>query len=141
MDLRRTADGRECLLDAAHNPDGAAALANALATDLPWLGCPLVFGAMQDKDIAAMVRTLAPVVGPIICTRPSNPRATAPETLVDIIGRTVPGHEAVAEPDPASALGRAWQDHRRVVVAGSIFLLGDVLEALRMPCYPQERLP
>jgi hypothetical protein len=33
----------------------------------------------------------------------------------------------VVEPAPVRALAAAWNRHRRVVVAGSIFLLGDVL--------------
>ena len=140
MDLRRTHDGRDVLFDAAHNPDGAAALARALARDATWSNPPLVFAAMQDKDAAAMLRALAGVVGPIVCTRPSNPRATAPETLVEIAERAASGHVVVAESDPARALALAWQRGPRIVVSGSIFLVSEVLEALGMPCYPQKRL-
>ena len=55
LDLRRLPDGRELLLDAAHNPAGAAALASYLQA---WSNdrLPLVFAAMRDKDADGMLR-------------------------------------------------------------------------------------
>ena len=55
LDRRRLADGRELLLDAAHNPAGAASLASYL-TDEGGDPRPLVFAAMRDKDVARHVR-------------------------------------------------------------------------------------
>ena len=63
LDLRRLADGREVLLDAAHNPAGAAALASYLRELEPGR-LPLVFAGMRDKDVDGMLRALLPVVGP-----------------------------------------------------------------------------
>ena len=59
LDLRRFADGREVLLDAAHNPAGAAALASYLRETWPDEQPPLVFAAMRDKDVARHVRGAA----------------------------------------------------------------------------------
>ena len=54
----RAAGGRRVLLDAAHNPAGAWALASYLKREFPE-PLPMVFGAMRDKDVALMLKTSA----------------------------------------------------------------------------------
>jgi dihydrofolate synthase / folylpolyglutamate synthase len=128
LDLR-VRDGREVLLDAAHNPDGAAALAAYLREiwrDKP----PLVFAAMRDKDVRGMFAALLPAVDRLVLTRASNARAAEPEELAALAREVAPSLPIANEPSPAAALARAWQHAPRIVVAGSIFLLGDVMRAL-----------
>jgi dihydrofolate synthase / folylpolyglutamate synthase len=126
LDLRRLAGDRELLLDAAHNPAGAAALASYLKTecDAP---PPLVFAAMRDKDTIGMLRELIPVVSRVIVTRASTPRSADPRDLAARARAINPDFPIAAEPSVADALAAAWQTSRRIVVAGSIFLLGDVI--------------
>src|SRR5438045_1044194 len=64
-------------LDGAHNPHAAAALARSL----PGGPVHLVFGALQDKDAAAMLRELAPRAATIHYCAPDSPRATPPGEL------------------------------------------------------------
>ena len=59
LDVRRLADGREVLLDAAHNPDGARALAAYIRTS-PFSGAPLVFAALRDKDVDGILSPSRP---------------------------------------------------------------------------------
>jgi len=119
--------GRPLLLDAAHNPAGARALASYLLSAAPG-GVSLVFGAMKDKAVAEMLRELAPVTGMAICTTAPSPRAmTAAELLVLARGQ---GLDAEAADDPMAAVTRACESPRPVVVAGSIFLIGAVRERL-----------
>jgi dihydrofolate synthase/folylpolyglutamate synthase len=126
LDLRRLAGGRELLLDAAHNPDGAAALARFLdAWDGPKPA--LVFGAMRDKDAAGMLRALLPSVARLIVTRAENPRSADPDALADAARAIASDLPIALERSAAAALDAAWRQGTRVVVAGSIFLLGDVL--------------
>jgi dihydrofolate synthase/folylpolyglutamate synthase len=129
LDTRRLADGRELLLDAAHNPAGAAALASYLGSD-PSGPRPLVFAAMRDKAAADMLAALLPHVSDLVITRASNPRSAEPDALADLARRIAPTLQVTVEPRVADALGRAWQHSARIVVAGSIFLLGDVLRAI-----------
>jgi dihydrofolate synthase/folylpolyglutamate synthase len=126
LDLRQLPDGREALLDAAHNPDGATALAAFLASKSS-MKSPLVFGAMRDKDAANMLRALAPVVSNVILTRASNARSADPEELAAIARRAAPDLAIAVHPVLRDALAAAWQRSPRIVVAGSIFLLGDVM--------------
>lgn len=127
LDIRRLADGREAMLDAAHNPQGAAALA-AYLRDSPFAGAPLVFAAMRDKDVDGMLRALAPEVGPIVLTRSSSARSAEPAELAARARGVMPGRPVHVASSPSEALDVAWRIAPRIVVAGSIFLLGDVMK-------------
>jgi len=132
--------GREVLLDGAHNPAGAAALATALDDLRPFLAggadrypppLTLVTASMADKDVDGVVRALA-VAGAlraarIICTRPDVPRALAPEQLAAHWRGALPGAAPIVEPDPGAALDRALAEgDGPIVVAGSLYLVGAV---------------
>jgi dihydrofolate synthase/folylpolyglutamate synthase len=127
LDVRRLADGRELLLDAAHNPAGAASLASYLKAERA-LPRPLVFGAMRDKDVTGMFAALLPAVGTVIVTRVSNARSADPASLAERARTIAPAMPIVIEPDLDRALDAAWRVSPRIVVAGSIFLLGDVMK-------------
>ncbi len=120
-------DGRRLLLDAAHNPAGAAVLADFLGN----IGEPvdLLFGVLADKDYTEMLGLLAPRVRRIVLTTPASPRAKNPAELAALLG----GREGVfVEPDLGQALERALGLHGKVLVAcGSIFLIGEVRRAVR----------
>lgn len=128
LDTRRLADGRELLLDAAHNPAGAAALASYLESDPQRR--PLVFAAMRDKAIGEMLTALVSAVDSLIVTRASNPRSADPDEIAATARGLAPSLTIEVEPRVDRALARAWQHSPRIVVAGSIFLLGDVLKAI-----------
>jgi dihydrofolate synthase/folylpolyglutamate synthase len=120
-------EGCRVVLDAAHNPAGARALASYLRGVAPD-GVTLVFGAMKDKAIAEMLSALAPVVSTAVCTTAPNARAMPAGELAVMASRV--GMTAEAVDDPLTALRRACALGRMVVVAGSIFLLGPVRERL-----------
>ena len=124
---RFEAYGCSVVLDAAHNPAGARALA-AYLRRTESRGVTLVFGAMQDKAIAPMLSALAPAVTSLICVTAPNPRATPAAELA----RLADGLGLRAEPieDPIAAVRHACAAGRTVVVAGSIFLIGPVREWL-----------
>ena len=127
LDVRRLADGRELLLDAAHNPAGAASLASYLLAE-GGEPRPLVFAAMRDKDVAAMFAVLLPAVGRLVLTRASNARSADPESLAAQARAAAPALPIAIAPDIGDALDAAWSASPRIVVAGSIFLLGDVMK-------------
>ena len=130
LELVHTA-GTDVLLDAAHNADGVRALACHLR-EIGWTGATVVFGAMQDKDVAAMLAQLAPVCGVLICTTPETPRAL-PAADVARLAALVPGArwDVRVVADPATALQHALAGFSRVVAAGSIFLIGPLRGILR----------
>jgi dihydrofolate synthase/folylpolyglutamate synthase len=121
--------GRSVLLDAAHNVAGASTLAAYLREAWP-SPPPLVFGAMRDKDAGGMLAALGDSVGRVVFTAPAIDRATPPQDLLALanaIGMPVP---AEAAPSLDAALERAFAFGPRIVVAGSIFLLGEALPRL-----------
>lgn len=122
MEMVAPASGSPLLvMDSAHNPAAAEALAVALdASDLPRPRV-LLFAAMADKDWRAMLAALLPCFDAVVLTAPPMARAERPERFLEAApqGRVVsPAHAALAE---ARGLATA---HGSVVVTGSIFLLG-----------------
>jgi dihydrofolate synthase/folylpolyglutamate synthase len=109
------------VLDGAHNPHGARALADALAGFAPVV---LVIAVSSDKDVAGIARELVPVASAVIATRYAQPRALDP----DLITRAFAGVPAETAPDLANALAVARARAGTtsvVVVAGSLFLVGE----------------
>ena len=127
LEVRRFADGRELLLDAAHNPAGAASLASYLRAE-GGPPRPLVFAAMRDKDVAGMFAALLPAIGSLVITRASNARAADPAWLEQQARTIAPALPIAIVPAVDEALDAAWRAATKIVVAGSIFLLGDVLK-------------
>lgn len=105
------------LLDAAHNPDGAQALAAHLAAR-PKEKRVLVFGAMRDKDWPAMLAALGPEVSSTIFCAPPLGRAERPEVLAKGRGTAASSVEAAVD-----AAKRRAGPTGLVVVCGSIFVL------------------
>jgi dihydrofolate synthase / folylpolyglutamate synthase len=129
LERRMLSRGRELILDAAHNPAGAAALSSYLTGSG---GTPpvLVFAAMRDKDIGGMLRTLLPAVSRLIVTRAANSRSADPDVLATEARAIAPGLAVDVIASPIAALDAAWTMSNRVVVAGSIFLLGDIMKEI-----------
>ena len=128
LQLVETAGGRKVLLDAAHNPAGAAALSAYLTQEFPPL--PLVFGAMRDKDASEMLRILLPAASMLVVTEPGNARARPAAELAALARSIAPACRIEVEPDPMAALDRAWNEQSMICAPGSIFLIGDLLNGL-----------
>ncbi|GAB4237034.1 MAG: folylpolyglutamate synthase/dihydrofolate synthase family protein [Acidobacteriota bacterium] len=118
------------ILDGGHNPHAARNLAEYLQgfTREPRT---LIFGCMQDKDAPAILRPLLPLFDRVLFTRVRNPRAASTDTLRSLH----PAAEAVE--DPLEALDLAARFPGTTVVAGSFYLVGEVLRGLTEP----ERTP
>lgn len=125
LDLVSVGD-RSVLVDGAHNPAGARALAEYLREVSPD-GLPIVFGLMADKAAEPMLSALAPLAVPLVVTRAPGRRAADPDALAEIAGRLVPTPSLIVEPDIGRALAAAWRHQPTIVVAGSLYLAGDVL--------------
>jgi dihydrofolate synthase/folylpolyglutamate synthase len=120
LDGRRLGAGR-MLLDGAHNPAGARALAESLRA----LGVQqpnIVFGAMRGKDVGGALRALAPLEPRFVFTAVDDPGAHDPDDLA-AIWRQIGGVSRV-ERDPEAAVRIA--DGDPVVVAGSLYLVGAI---------------
>ena len=121
----------DVILDGCHNEEGARALARYIGDFVP--GRPiLVFAAACDKPVRRMATHLFPLARRVILTRFPSPRASDPNE----IRRMLPSFKAktAIEPDPMKAVSLAMVEAGRrgtVVVAGSLFLVGEVKRCWR----------
>ena len=109
----------DVILDGAHNPHGAHALAEALSQR-----AVLVLAISADKDARAIVTALAPRAIAIVATRYQQDRAMPPDELARI-ARTVTGVAVDAADDLDAALAIARRYGAPIVIAGSLFLVGE----------------
>lgn len=121
------------LVDAAHNPHGAQALAVAIRGYFDFSELVLVMGILEDKDAHGIVDALAPLAARIHVTQSHSDRAIPAGNLADRVAEWT--HDAVRlEFDTlADALdeAREWADAapgRAVLVTGSITLVGEAIE-------------
>ena len=121
---------RTLLLDGAHNPAGARALAQYLDETGLAGRVDLLFGGMADKDLAAVFAPLAARARRIVLVAPLSPRAETPETLRVRVARP----ELETAPSVGEGLLRLEETEGDgpILVAGSLYLVGEVLR-LRSP--------
>lgn len=128
--LQLVATEPSIVLDAAHNPHGAASLAQALTEVFAFASTVGVVGILADKDVDGVLRELEPVLSEIVVTASDSPRAVPIDELashaVAIFGadRVVVGgpvSEALAE-----ARSLALESSSGIIVAGSITVVGEV---------------
>ncbi|MBZ5591067.1 MAG: bifunctional folylpolyglutamate synthase/dihydrofolate synthase [Acidobacteriia bacterium] len=118
----------EIILDGAHNPAGARALADYIRQFYDGRDIVMIYGAMRDKAVAEMAGSLFPLVGEVIATAPRQSRAVDPETI-----RALAEHPRVhTAPDLGASLeiARAGPRDRVIFISGSLFLVGEALALL-----------
>ncbi len=125
------------IIDAAHNPAGAAVLAQALEDSFAFAATVAVVAVMADKDVAGIIEALEPAVDHIICTSNGSPRGMPAKELGDIASLLVNSVSVV--PDLVAAMDAAyeWVDERSgsgsvgIIVTGSVVTAGAVRALLR----------
>ena len=120
----------DVVLDGAHNPDGAHALAVALRAEFPGERFVFVLGTMQDKDIAGMLGELAPIATRIIAVRSASPRAREPAEIAERVAELGLARDAAANVAAGIAAAR---DAQRIVVCGSLAVVAEARAALGLP--------
>jgi dihydrofolate synthase/folylpolyglutamate synthase len=119
------------LLDGAHNPAGAQTLAAALQTLFPTKPA-MILGAMRDKDWPAMCKTLAPLATKIyLCPTGSHERTANPHFLESTCRAANPQAPIQVCETLAQAL-QAAKDEPFLTLAGSLYIVGEAMELLRL---------
>jgi dihydrofolate synthase/folylpolyglutamate synthase len=121
------------VLDVAHNPHAVAALAQSLDAMGSFLMTHGVFGAMADKDIAAILRHMDPLIDRWYFTDLPTPRAASAQALEAtwraVTQRAGAAAECFATPMAAfNAAAARVQPTDRIVCFGSFYTVGGVLE-------------
>ena len=117
------------ICETAHNPDGISSMLQKLAS-LPYNRLHLVYGCVNDKDYASILRMLPTDNTVYYYTQPSVPRGLPVETLVQTASEIGMPGEAFATVGQAVEAARAAADPETdlVLVTGSIFLVADAVE-------------
>ena len=135
--------GPTVILDAAHNPHGATALAEALRDSFTFDPLVGVLGVMGDKDAEGLLAELEPVLSEVVCTQNTTPRALPAEELAEVARglfgehrvRVVPRlddaiEQAVTLAETGGAAGESIGSGG-VLVTGSVVTVGEARTLLR----------
>ncbi|HKZ19168.1 MAG TPA: Mur ligase family protein [Acidimicrobiia bacterium] len=127
------------VLDGAHNRQGFASLARALDESFEPRRWVLLFAAMKDKDVPAMLGELVGRVFAAVATSSGADRSYPPEDLAVLVGEAL-DIEAQAFLEPAAALETARRlagPEGGVIVAGSLYLVGLIRSLIEGTDLPQ----
>ncbi len=131
--LERVRSAPTVLLDAAHNPHGARALATTVSEEFAFRRLVAVVGVMADKDAHGILDALEPVVSDIVVTRNSSPRAMPLEELNELAISVFGEDRVVAETDletaieTAIALVETNDDPEEPLAGGGVLVTGSVV--------------
>ena len=143
LQLIEKSDGQKFLLDGAHNVASAKVLREALEKNFPNKERTLVLGVLQDKDWQHICEILSPLAGKIFAVPVASDRSANPKELAEICRTANPAAEVFVcdsltealEKIGSRGLGRRspsspHQAENFIVVTGSLYLVGEVLELL-----------
>lgn len=115
------------VLDGAHNPDGAAALAAALGEEFVWQRLHLVIGVLETKDVDGIVEELSPRVDVAYACANSHPKSLTPDRVADACeknGLPVRTFDSAGLALDAAEAAASGDD--LIIVTGSLYTVADV---------------
>jgi dihydrofolate synthase / folylpolyglutamate synthase len=145
--LERVGTNPTVLVDAAHNPHGAAALARAIADEFAFSHLVGVLAVMADKDVDGILTALADTFDEVVVTANSSPRSM-PAADLATLAEGVFGTERVHRAETAAealalardlAAGHGGTDDDMVgpgvgvLATGSVVTAGDIRELAGRP--------
>lgn len=125
---RFTRGGKTLILDGAHNPHSAKALAATWREQFGEVKPTLLFSAVAAKDIAGILKHLAPLAARIILCPVNTERAVSAHELALELPADAPPHELCA--NYGEAIRQALSYPEAVLIAGSLFLVGEARASL-----------
>jgi dihydrofolate synthase/folylpolyglutamate synthase len=123
-------DGR-MIIDGAHNPAAARALAETWREVFGDQKATLVLAVLSDKNLRGICEALAPITDFIILPRIRSERAAAPEELAKVVSTITPPLPYSIAPTVGDSLTLARAKPNRILVTGSLHFAGEVLAHLR----------
>jgi|SRR5579875_240722 len=125
------------LVDCAHNPPAANALRislNALKIEKPLA----VVGMLSDKDVFSFIKVLSQITDRVIFTTPDEPeRAVDPHKLYSMSHQLF--RECKVIPDPREAYSKAKEAAELVLVTGSMYLVGTIMQMENVNTFPFDK--
>ena len=118
------------IVDGAHNPAAARCLVQTWRETFGVAKATLVLGVLADKNLRGICETLLPIAARIIAVPVQNPRTSSAQELCEIIREIAPDFFCVARGTLAETLESAGSFGDPILVAGSLFLVGETLAFL-----------
>ena len=131
--FQRAAD--DLIIDGAHNPEAIETLVATWREVFGEVKASLVFAALRDKDVAHLLRTLRSIADEVWLVPINNARAMAPAEIYPLAKAA--GFAEIHESTVAESVAAARTSGRPVLVAGSLFLAGEVLALLQGRVRPE----
>jgi dihydrofolate synthase / folylpolyglutamate synthase len=125
--LERIAESPDIVVDGAHNPAGARALAAYIDRFYAGRRVVLIFGAMRDKAVDEIAGALFPRAAEVILTAPHQARAVSPDALRDVADH--PNVRTAANVADALAVARSSRPDV-IFVTGSLFLVAEARDTI-----------
>jgi dihydrofolate synthase/folylpolyglutamate synthase len=121
------------LLDAAHNPHGAKALAETIQSEFTFDEVIGVVASFGDKDVRGILLELEPIMNEIIVTTNSSPRAMKLSELEELASEIFGKDRVTAIESLSAAIDQAIKDAKRplsddsvgVLITGSVITVGE----------------
>jgi dihydrofolate synthase/folylpolyglutamate synthase len=126
--LERVSEHPEIILDGAHNPAGARALAAYITRFYAGRRVRLIYGAMRDKAIDEIGGILFPHAQQVIVTAPRQARALSPESIRQVAEH--PDLRTAANLRDALAMVQDATAKDAIFITGSLFLVAEAREML-----------
>ncbi|MBK0868203.1 MAG: bifunctional folylpolyglutamate synthase/dihydrofolate synthase [Saccharopolyspora sp.] len=133
--LERVRAAPAVLVDAAHNPHGARALADALSSEFSFRRLVAVISVLGDKDVRGVLREIEPVVEEVVLTKNASPRALDPDELAATAKDIFGPDRIVVEPrlddavETAIRMAEETTDDSDTVSGGGVVITGSVVTA------------
>lgn len=117
----------DLVVDGAHNPAAMNATAATWREEFGEQKATVVMGVLADKDVLGILAQLAPIAGELIAVPVSSPRSIPAENLRELANAALPSVPTSAAKDLVEALRSARHSGRPILIAGSLFLVGEAL--------------
>jgi dihydrofolate synthase/folylpolyglutamate synthase len=128
--LEHISPNPDVILDGAHNPAGARALARYLERFYAHRKRWIVYGAMRDKSIEEIAGILFPWADELIFTAPDSPRALRPEALIEMADGLAGRCRATLNIGAAlDLIQKEASADDVIIITGSLFLVGEARAA------------
>jgi dihydrofolate synthase/folylpolyglutamate synthase len=118
------------VVDGAHNPAGAEVLAKTWREQFGDERATIILAVLRDKDVAGILRALAPIAQGVILPRVRTARALPPDEVAQLIAANTPPLSYSIAPTLSAALDSARATPGRILITGSLHFAGEALATL-----------
>jgi dihydrofolate synthase/folylpolyglutamate synthase len=127
------------ILDAAHNPHGAKAIAETIQSEFTFDDVTGIVALMADKDALGILQALEPIMNQVIVTTNSAARSMSVKDLEALATQVFGADRVFAQPTLADAIDKAIKDSVRplsdeslaILITGSVVTVGEARTAVR----------